>query len=258
MTDQITYHLEDFDGPLDLLLHLIRVNEMDIFDIQITEITQQYLDFIHQAEDRNLDVAGDFLVMAANLMAIKSNDLIPVMVDEQDDSLAEYVDEPDPKAELMQQLLDYQQYQNAATQLRVLEEDRQQQFSRAPETTDPLADADAFIPTPVGVQVDALQQAFNKLLARRQIQVDRAKTRSLAPARPSIEVKIEAIKARFAHQSVLRFDDLFEGQTSKSDVIVTFLGVLELVRHQQLYVTQQDNFDQIILKNQLTGEQNDE
>ncbi|SUP59304.1 Segregation and condensation protein A [Weissella viridescens] len=180
-------------------------------------------------------------------MAIKSKDLIPVMVDEQDDSLAEYVDEPDPKAELMQQLLDYQQYQNAATQLRVLEEDRQQQFSRAPETTDPLADADAFIPTPVGVQVDALQQAFNKLLARRQIQVDRAKTRSLAPARPSIEVKIEAIKARFAHQSVLRFDDLL-----RADIQVgcdcNILGVLELVRHQQLYVTQQDNFDQIILK----------
>ncbi|MBM7617075.1 segregation and condensation protein A [Weissella uvarum] len=253
MSETLNYHLEDFDGPLDLLLHLIRVNEMDIFDIQIVEITQQYLEFIHQAEERNLDIAGDFLVMAANLMAIKSNDLLPTM-DPVDDDLANVVDEPDPKADLMQQLLEYQQYQAAATQLREMEEDRQLQFSRAPETVDPLADEQTPIPTPVGLQIADLQQAFAKLLDRRQLQVDKQKMRSLAPARPSIEHKMTHIMDQFATTPRLTFEALFAEHQTKADVIVTFLGVLELVRHQQLAVQQDANFDEIILEKQELSE----
>ncbi|KRN76757.1 segregation and condensation protein A [Weissella minor] len=247
MNDALTYHLEDFDGPLDLLLHLIRVNEMDIFDIQITKITQQYLDFIHQAEERNLDIAGDFLVMAANLMAIKSNDLLPAVDSNVDAELAEYVDEVDPKVALMQQLLDYQQYQEAATQLREMEEDRQLQFSRSPETHDPMADVQV-LPTADDIEVNELQQAFNKLLERRQIQIGRKKIRSLAPARPSIEQKMIEIKASFADGATRNFEHLFAPDAPKTEIIVTFLGVLELVRHQQLSVIQTDNFDNIILK----------
>ena len=115
MAEEVTYHLDEFDGPLDLLLHLIKVNEMDILDIPIVAITEQYLDFLHQAEERNLDIAGEFLVMAATLMSIKSTYLIPKNEElTYDQDLAEFVYEEDPREALLAQLLEYQPYQQAA------------------------------------------------------------------------------------------------------------------------------------------------
>ena len=161
MAEEVTYHLDEFDGPLDLLLHLIKVNEMDILDIPIVAITEQYLDFLHQAEERNLDIAGEFLVMAATLMSIKSTYLIPKNEElTYDQDLAEFVYEEDPREALMAQLLEYQRYQQAADDLREREEGRQLQFSRAPMA---IPEDIEVAPLPEGLGLFDLQLAFNQM-----------------------------------------------------------------------------------------------
>ncbi|SCB77160.1 segregation and condensation protein A [Weissella bombi] len=242
MNEKLAYHIEDFDGPLDLLLHLIRVNEMDIMDIPIVEITSQYLDFLHQAQERNLDVAGEFLVMAATLMSIKARYLLPQNdVFEYDEELAEFVtDTVDPRDELMMQLQEYQRFQQAAGELRNREEERQLQFSRAPMALP--ADVKG-APLPDGLTLDDLQLAFNKLVKRRfhkQVQ-----TRSVQNDTWSIQKQMNKLMDKLAIQSVISFEALFEDDVTKDEVVTTFMAMLELVGHQHIQVKQNELFASI-------------
>ncbi|MCM0582259.1 segregation/condensation protein A [Weissella diestrammenae] len=239
MTEEITYHLKDFDGPLDLLLHLIRVNEMDILDIPIVDITSQYLLFLAEEKQRNLDVAGEFLVMAATLMRIKSRFLLPQPeIDESE--LAEIEYEPDPREALMNQLLEYQKYQNAADELREREEGRMLQFSRTPMT---VPDDVQMAPLPEGLAILDLQLAFNDMLARRKRVQKRPRT--MVRETWSIKAQMQLVMQRIQTEDQVAFQSLFGAQATRDEWVTTFLAVLELVRHQHIKIQQNDKFGKI-------------
>lgn len=241
MSEELTYHLEDFDGPLDLLLHLIRVNEMDIMDIPIVEITAQYLTFLHAEQERNLDVAGEFLVMAATLMSIKANYLLPKNdVFQYDEDLAEFVTEEDPRDTLMAQLIEYQRYQQAAGDLREREEERQLQFSRAPMS---IPDDIKGAPLPEGLVLRDLQNAFDRLVKKRYQK--RVQPRSLQGDNWSIQQQMTKIMSKVDTDHVVTFDQLFSENAVKDEMVTTFMAMLELVRHQHLTIKQTNLFDQI-------------
>lgn len=244
MAEEVTYHLDEFDGPLDLLLHLIKVNEMDILDIPIVAITEQYLDFLHQAEERNLDIAGEFLVMAATLMSIKSTYLIPKNEElTYDQDLAEFVYEEDPREALMAQLLEYQRYQQAADDLREREEGRQLQFSRAPMA---IPEDIEVAPLPEGLGLFDLQLAFNQMVANRTKK--QVRPRTLRGETWSIREQMSRMMADMMPSEQRTFTSFFGEDDSRDKLVTTFLAMLELVRHQNLVVTQENEFGTIRLQ----------
>ncbi|WP_195555786.1 segregation and condensation protein A [Weissella cibaria] len=244
MAEEVTYHLDEFDGPLDLLLHLIKVNEMDILDIPIVVITEQYLDFLHQAEERNLDIAGEFLVMAATLMSIKSTYLIPKNEElTYDQDLAEFVYEEDPREALMAQLLEYQRYQQAADDLREREEGRQLQFSRAPMA---IPEDIEVAPLPEGLGLFDLQLAFNQMVANRTKK--QVRPRTLRGDTWSIREQMSHMMADMTPGEKRTFASFFGEDDSRDKLVTTFLAMLELVRHQNLFVTQENEFGTIQLQ----------
>ena len=169
-SDNPSVHLADFDGPLDLLLHLIRKSEMDIYDIPIAEITRQYVDILNQEQERQIEVAGEYFVMAATLMKIKSEYLLPT---NQVDDEGEVEEEEDPRDELVEQLLEYERYKKAASNLKEREETRAQEYTREATPVPKDLVSGKFSP---GVGVDELQQAFAKVMARHHFSEESVET----------------------------------------------------------------------------------
>ena len=152
--EHLTFKLDQFEGPLDLLLHLIKQNEMDIYDIQVAEITSQYIDYLHQMQDLRLDIAGEYLVIAATLLNIKSKMLLPV---EQEQQVEE--DYVDPREDLVQQLVSHQLYHEVAAKFHVMEKQRMELFSR-----EQAINEDVTYEVSEGTTIDLLQKAFAKLM----------------------------------------------------------------------------------------------
>ena len=213
-------HLDKFDGPMDLLLHLIRKNELDVCDIPIAVITRQYLDYIKLMKDLNLEIAGDFLVMAATLLQIKSRMLLPV--DEPEEGSEE---EGDPRAELIRRLMEYQQYKEAGMVIGARALLGREVFTRT--ATEPmLADARSE-EGPLEVSLFDLVDAFRVLLARIPAEhfhdVAAAETFSIADC-------INEILSLLQERDTVQFDDLVRDEFTRERVIVTFLALLELCR----------------------------
>jgi len=213
-------HLDKFDGPLDLLLHLIRKNELDICDISIAVITRQYLDYIKLMKELNLEVAGDFLVMAATLLQIKSRMLLPVDEPEEGED-----EETDPREELIRRLMEYQQYKEAGMVIGARALLGREVFVRT--CVDPLLTAAQNVEGPLEVSLFELVDAFRILLARVPAEhfhdVAAAETFSIADC-------INEILALLQERDTLQFDDLVREEFTRERVIVTFLALLELCR----------------------------
>jgi segregation and condensation protein A len=213
-------HLDKFDGPMDLLLHLIRKNELDVCDIQIAVITRQYLDYIKLMKDLNLEVAGDFLVMAATLLQIKSRMLLPV--DEPEEGEEE---EGDPRAELIRRLLEYQQYKEAGMVIGARALLGREVFVRT--AVDPVLSAARSEEGPLEVSLFELVDAFRVLLERIPAEhfhdVAAAETFSIADC-------INEILSLLQEHETVQFDDLVRDEFTRERVIVTFLALLELCR----------------------------
>lgn len=234
MSQEYKVKLEMFEGPLDLLLYLIKRDEIDIYDIPIEHITTQYLKFIELFKMLDLDVAGEFVVMAANLIYIKSRALLPVSVQPPE----EEIEEEDPRWELVRQLLEYKKFKDAAAHLGQREYERQGIFSRvqagpeeAPER--PLGDVSVF----------DLINAFNKILKRLD-----SKTENLAEIFEenfSVADKIDIILKMTSTGVNLRFTELFSAAASRAEIVVTFLALLELIRLKQLRCAQAEPFAEI-------------
>lgn len=227
----LTLVLDDFSGPLDLLWHLIRTNEVDIYDIPIAEITSQYLDYLHQMQELSLDVAGDYFVMAASLMALKSQLLLPQPEVDVDDE--EYVD---PRADLVNQLLTYQMYQAAAKQLQTREIQRAQSFAKDPT----LPDSDLAVPmAPGAVKLRDLVQAMSAVVAN---QLATAKTIAHIEAEPiSLTERIGAVMKQLSQTHQCLFEDLL-AEHSVDGVVTTFLAILELMKNNQVDCAQAEPF----------------
>jgi segregation and condensation protein A len=232
-----TVKLDVFEGPLDLLLHLIKKNEVQITDIPIATITDQYLAMLEELPELNLDGAGEYLVMAATLMYIKSRLLLPA--DPEDDAETE----ADPRAELVQQLLEYQRYREAAADLgarRVLDRD----VFAAPGEPEPAADpADQRLRVRDASLADLLD-ALRGVLARL------APPAAHAVFTPGLSVAqcVERILARFVVGSRVEFAEVFSRQADRGEVIVTFLALLELIRLKVVRAVQHDRFGPIQLE----------
>jgi segregation and condensation protein A len=226
--DAYRVKLEAFEGPLDLLLHLIRTNEMNIYDIQISLITEQYLAYVELMQDLDLDVAGEFLVMAATLIHIKSRTLLP-----RPDPAQEDAPEEDPREALVRRLLEHQKYKAAAGLLHERELLRSAQFMRpdgrvaeiAGEEYEPALEVDLF----------SLLAAFKGVLER----ANRRGAWVLPAEQTSIEDRIKQVLARLSETEACGFEDLFnDGDGSRAFVIVTFLALLEMIRLKLIRVFQ--------------------
>ena len=228
--------LENFEGPLDLLLHLIRKHEVDIYDIPIALITQQYLDYIELMQEMNLDVAGEFLVMAATLIHIKSRTLLPRPDPSQEDTEPE----EDPREALVRRLLEHEKYKAAADMLHDRETLRGAQFGR-PDASVAAAAGEAYEPE-LEVDLFSLLAAFRGVLER----ASRRPPMVLPPDQISIEDRIRQLMARLSETEACGFEDLFlDGDGSRAFMIVTFLALLEMIRLKRIRVSQAGSFGAI-------------
>src|SRR5471032_166960 len=233
--DAFPVKLEHFEGPIDLLLHLIKKNEVDVHDIPIALITQQYLDAIQLLQELNLDIAGEFLVMAATLIHIKSKMLLP----RPETSAGVEGDEEDPRDALVRRLLEHQKFKNAAELLHEREQVRSAQWLRPDESVAALA-GDDYEPE-LEVDLFSLITAF-------QAVVDRAKHRPtvlMPPEQMPLELRIEQLLMRLSETEACGFEDLFGDVNDRTGLIVTFLALLEMIRLKLVRVFQAGNFGPI-------------
>lgn len=236
MSTDYKVKLEVFEGPLDLLLYLIKRDEIDIHDIPIEHVTRQYLEFMDLFKMLDLDVAGEFVVMAANLIYIKSRSLLPVSVQPPD----EESDEEDPRWELVRQLLEYKKFKDAAAHLGQREAERQGVFPRV------VAEPEQTAERPLGdVTVFDLINAFNKVLKR--IDERRENLAEIFEENFTVSDKIDLLLKMTAGGVALKFTELFSEAASRSEIVVTFLALLELIRLKQLRCVQPDAFGEIEL-----------
>jgi segregation and condensation protein A len=233
--DAFPVKLEHFEGPIDLLLHLIRKNEVDVHDIPIALITQQYLDAIQLLQELDLDVAGEFLVMAATLIHIKSKMLLP----RPETAAGVAGDDEDPRDALVRRLLEHQKFKAAAGLLHEREQVRSAQWQRPDEVVAHIA-GDEYEPE---LEVDLFS-----LLTAFQAVVDRAKLRPkmvLPPEQIPVELRIEQLLARLSETDAMGFEDLFADVSDRAGLIVTFLALLEMIRLELVRVFQSGSFGPI-------------
>ena len=227
-------NLDIFEGPLDLLLHLIKEQKMDIYDIRIAEITKQYLSYLDLLSELNLEMVGEYLVMAAELAKIKSKTLLPIPETEEDVLTAAG---EDPRAELMRRLLEYQRYKEAAFELRQKEYDQQQLFSRTGEVVLENSEEELLIEA----NVFDLLTAFQKVLKEKAFK----KNYEIKVTTLSVSDRISGILEILNASESVTFDSLFTSLNTKQEVIVTFLAILELMRMQLIRSQQVRQFDVI-------------
>src|SRR3954468_2881931 len=235
MDDDYKVKLEVFEGPLDLLLFLIKRDEIDIYDISIERITKQYLEYLQAFRELNIDVAGEFMVMAANLIYMKSRSLLPVDQRPPD----EEAEEDDPRWELIRQLIEYKKFKEVAADLHARELEQQQRFPRTGNGIDELELA----PIRLGeVGIFQLINAFQNVIKRIEARQD---LREIFDDQFTVSDKIEVILRRINSGGNVRFSELFESMNSRVEIVVTFLALLELIRLKQVRATQGDPLGEI-------------
>jgi len=226
--------LEVFEGPLDLLLYLIKQDEIDIYDISIERITRQYLEYLQAFKELNIELAGEFIVMAANLIYLKSRSLLPVDQQPPEEDAAE----DDPRWDLIRQLIEYKKFKEAAAELHLRELAQQRIFAReggsTPATEGPLRLGE------VGIfqLINAFQMVIKRVEERQDLQ-------EIFGERFSVSDKIDKILQRVAAGASVRFSDLFDAVVSRVEVVVTFLALLELIRLRQIRAIQKSIFEDI-------------
>jgi len=225
--------LINFEGPLDLLLHLIKKHEMNVYDIKISTVTQQYLEYLDLMQEMNLDVVGEFLVMAATLIHIKSRMLLPRPDPTQEDP------EEDPRDALVRRLVEHQRFKAAAELLHEKEIQRSAMWTRA---DGPVAEVVGSAPEPeIEVDLFSLMAAFRQVLERA-----RARPRVLLPPEQiPIETRIEQLLERLSETEACGFEELFADVQTRAGMIVTFLALLEMIRLKLVRVFQQSSFTPI-------------
>lgn len=230
---------EVFEGPLDLLLYLIKKEEVDIYQVNLTQLATQFIEYVELMRRLDLEIAGEFLVMAATLMYIKSRELLPkdqqVQTEGEDEG-------DDPRWELIRQLVAYKKFKDAAAQLQALELRQEGVYPRLPVPPE-------FEPEPAArkseVSLFDLLNAVNAILKR---VAAKEQTRDIFEDRWTVSEKIEVLMRQIEAKPVLRFSELFAEATSRTEVVVTFLAVLELMRLKQVIVAQNQEFGEIEIR----------
>ncbi|KAB1440086.1 segregation and condensation protein A [Candidatus Galacturonibacter soehngenii] len=241
----IPVKLQAFEGPLDLLLHLIDKNKVNIYDIPIVEITRQYLDYIQQMEKEDLNIMSEFLVMAATLIDIKSKMLLPREVNEEGD-------ETDPRQELVEKLIEYKMYKYMAYELKDRQIDAEKVLFKEP--TIPKEIEEYSEPVNVeelldGLSLARLHSIFKSIIRKQENKIDPIRSRfgKIEKEEVSLSEKIEYIKVFATENNKFSFRKLLEEQCSKMEVIVTFLAILELMKTGLIAISQEKIFDDILI-----------
>ena len=240
----IDIKLNAFEGPLDLLLHLIEKNKVDIYDIPISEITSQYLEYIRSMEEEDLDVMSDFLVMAATLLKIKAKMLLPAKEEEE---------EGDPREELVRRLIEYKIYKYASLQLKEREMMAEKSFFKSPDIPPQvLAYREEVDPAQLlsDVTLQRLSEVFQFVMRKRQDKMDpiRSEFGEIKQEEIKLEDKITEVNNYIIQYQNVNFYDLLNEQETKEAVIVTFLAVLELMKTGKIYVQQENIGDDILIQ----------
>ena len=225
--------IDNFVGPLDLLLHLIKEAKMDIMNIKLEIIIDEYLDYIKKMNEMNLEVASSYLVMASELLEIKSKMLLPKDEEEEE--------EDDPKERLINRLILYQQYKNQIDSFKSLEEERNNYYTKIPSDLSEYQEEKKVNLN--NITLDDLVSAFEKFLER--VELEKPVNTKVTKKELSVEDRIVNIKNRLKKEKKIDFFDLFEVKT-KEYVVVTFLAILEMAKKKELIITQENNFDNII------------
>lgn len=243
----IDVKLNVFEGPLDLLLHLIEKNKVNIYDIPIVTITEQYLDYVNHMEEEDLDVMSEFLVMAATLIRIKSKMLLPKVTEEDEE-------EEDPREELVRRLLEYKMYKYAASELKDLELDGAKAFYKKEsipaevKNFKPVVDPVALI-SEYDMNLEKLNEIFKSVMRKQVEKVDpiRSKFKNIEREEISLEAKMAEVREQVRGLAGINFRTLLEMQASRSNIIVTFLAILELMKIGAIQIRQEEIFGEIII-----------
>ncbi len=229
---------EVFEGPMDLLLYLIKKEEVDIYAVNLTKLATQFLEYVELMRQFDLEVAGEFLVMASTLMFIKSRELLPV--EQQAVVEGEEEEGEDPRWELIRQLVEYKKFKDAAAQLQVMEDRQENVFPRVPPKLEFVTEP--ALPKPEAGIFDLLS-AVNGILKR--FADKEASVRQIYEDKWTVSEKIDLVRRLIAERHSVKFSELFEQAANRAEVICTFLALLELVRLKQLACTQPEPFAEI-------------
>ena len=248
---ELTVRLEAFEGPLDLLLHLLDKNKVSIYDIPIVEITNQYLEYIQEMKRQDLNIMSEFLVMAATLIAIKSKMLLPKEVNEEGE-------EEDPRAELVQQLLEYKMYKCMSYELKDRQIDAERVLFKSPTIPSEVMSYEE----PVDVEallsdltLHKLNQIFQSVMRRQENKIDkvRAGFGRIEREEVSLPEKMAYLERYASAHRKFSFRNLLETQSSKMEVIVSFLAILELRKVGKITITQENLFDDIQIESHMAA-----
>lgn len=242
----ISYKLENFEGPLDLLLHLIEKNKVSIYDIPIVTITEQYLDYVSNMEKEDLDLVSEFLVMAATLIDIKSKMLLPPEETEEGEEI-------DPRAELVRRLLEYKTYKYMARELEEREEGAEKLLYKEPTVPkevaryEPPVDLDSLLD---GLTLAKLQKIFEAVMKRKEDKIDpiRSNFGTIKKEPISLEQKIVSIMGFARKHRNFSFRQMLEKQADRLEVVVTFLAVLELMKLGKIRLVQESIFEDMYIE----------
>lgn len=222
----IDIHLENFEGPLDLLMHLIKKNNLDIYDIPISQITTEYLQYLDVMKSLNLDVAGEFLVMAATLMQVKAKMLLPAP------EVLEGENGPDPRGVLVSMLEEYQRYKEASKEMN----GRFARFKDAFYRGSPVfSSEDKYLELDLSALLDAVKRAFERTEPSRGVEADQF----------PIESRVEKIEKLLEGREWLLLDDVFASETKRLGVITCFMALLELVKQRKILVSQDEAYSEV-------------
>ncbi len=243
---EISYKLESFEGPLDLLLHLIEKNKVNIYDIPIAVITDQYLEYVRHMEEESLDVVSEFLVMAATLLDIKARMLLPKEVNEEGE-------EEDPRAELVARLLEYKTYKYMSVELKDMELDAEKIFYKSPTVPREVKDYEQPVDLDKlldGVTLAKLQQIFQSVMKRQQDKIDpvRSTFGTIKKEPVSLEDKIASVMQYAREHRTFSFRGMLSRQKDRTEVVVTFLALLELMKIGKIHLTQDNLFDDMMIE----------
>lgn len=229
--------INDFEGPLDLLLHLIKKNNVDICDIKISDITKQYLDYLEEMENLDLNIASEYLALAAELIEMKSLVLLPKPEFSDD----EY--EEDPRENLIKRLIEYKKIKESTPKLKELEEERKKLYTKVASNMKQYQDENQK-PDFNDIDLDCLLNAFSKFLERKE--EEKPLNTKITKKEYSVSKRSREIKSLLRTKQKINFEELFEIQT-KEYIVVTFLSILALAKKQELIIKQDNNFSNIIL-----------
>ena len=248
----MTVKLQVFEGPLDLLLHLLEKNKVNIYDIPIVEITNQYMEYIAEMKRQDLNVMSEFLVMAATLIDIKSKMLLPAKESEGDEEAE------DPRAELVQQLLEYKMYKCMAYELRDRQMDAERVLFKEPTIPPEVAEYEEPINMEElvsDVTLARLNEIFKSIMKKQVDKIDpiRSKFGKIEKEEVSLSDKMAYLENYCLTHSRFSFRSLLEAQAGKMEIIVTFLAILELMKTGKIFISQEHTFDDILIQSKIVA-----